>query len=224
MNWRKTVIDEIKDFGFRQALHLKDFKIDIKPGQIIYTYQQDIDDLIIPLTFIKKQNDQFWYACDKPIQWQIGKEISVRGPIGKGFHPIDREGKILFIIPGELFGSLRPLIDDAIQSKKNVAIFCKNIDWQIHPDAEIILIEDLDFAINWTDFIYLECARNELKNILDIINLIKERRIPSEIFVHTPILCGGNADCMVCAVKTKSGYRRICKDGPIISIEELEIN
>ncbi len=224
MNWRNTEIDAIKDFGFCQAVHLKDFSITIKPGQILYIFQPDSDDHIIPLTYVKHENNQSWFTSATSIQWQIGKNILVRGPIGNGFHPIGRYGKILFIVPGGLIGSLQPLIDIAIQTQKSVAISSKNNNWQIHPEVEIISIEDIDFAISWADFIYLECARNELENFPDIINKIKHHRTTSEIFIYSPVLCGGNGDCMVCTVHTKSGFRRICKDGPILPIEELEIN
>ncbi len=224
MNWRNTEIDAIKDFGFCQAIRLKNFSITIKPGQILYIFQPDTYDHIIPLTYVKQEINQSWFTSATSIQWQIGKNILVRGPIGNGFHPIGRYGKILFIVPGEVIGSLQPLIDIAIQSQKSLAISNKNNNWRIHPEAEIILIEDIDFAISWADFIYLECARNELKNFQDLINKIKHHHTPSEIFIYSPVLCGGNADCMVCSVLTKSGFRRICKDGPVLPIEELELN
>jgi NAD(P)H-flavin reductase len=224
MNWRITEIDEFKDFGFRQALHLKDFKISYNPGQIIFIYQPEIDDHIVPLACVKDVDNQLWYTSDKPLKWQLGKKLYVRGPIGNGFNPIGSEGKILFIIPGEPIGSLQSLIVDAIQSQKNVAIMCTDFEWQIHPEVEIISFEDYEYAINWADYIYIECAKNELTTISEIISLIKKHCIPAEIFIFAPVLCGGNADCMVCTVHKKSGYRQICKEGPVISVEELELN
>ena len=224
MKWRKSQIDGIRQFGSFIGIHLQDFQDFIIPGQIIYLFQDRVDDHISPSVFIKREDDFIWFSVSDKKNWQIGDWVYFRGPIGNGFKPISYFEKLLFIIPGDIIGSLNPLIDEAILRNKNISIACNNINSQFKPESEIISFEDLEFAIDWADYIYLECRYEDLADIEQIMNNIKTSGVPSEIFIETPILCGGTADCMVCAVKTKHGFQQVCKIGPVLFTSEMELN
>jgi len=224
MKWRKTQIDSIKQFGSFVGVHLRDFGDFIIPGQIIYLFQKEFDDHIRPSVFIKREDNLIWFSVNEKQEWKIGDWVYFRGPIGNGFQPMSFYEKLLFIIPGELIGSLIPLIDEAILRNKNISIACNNVVSQFKPESEIISFDDLEFAIDWADYIYLECKYEDFPNFEWIINNIKKCGVPSEIFFQTAILCGGTADCMVCAVKTRRGFQQVCKTGPVLLISEMEIN
>ena len=91
------------------------------------------------------------------------------------------------------------------------------------PEFEIMAIDDIEFAIAWAEFIYLELKLENLQNFHWIINQIIRAGVPCEVFIQTAILCGGRADCMVCAVKTRAGFQQVCKTGPVFLISELDI-
>jgi NAD(P)H-flavin reductase len=44
-----------------------------------------------------------------------------------------------------------------------------------------------------------------------------------QVLVDTPMACHGTADCGVCAVKTKLGWKNVCSDGPVFQLAVLDI-
>jgi dihydroorotate dehydrogenase electron transfer subunit len=50
--------------------------------------------------------------------------------------------------------------------------------------------------------------------------LAKRYRIPCQVSLEEYIACGIGT-CMGCAVKTKSGYKMVCKDGPVFEAREI---
>jgi NAD(P)H-flavin reductase len=48
-----------------------------------------------------------------------------------------------------------------------------------------------------------------------------ERSLPAELAMEEAMACGFGA-CFGCAVRTKTGYRRLCVDGPVISAADLD--
>ena len=49
------------------------------------------------------------------------------------------------------------------------------------------------------------------------------RRAPfrTQVLIQTPIACGGLAECGVCAVQARRGWKMACKNGPVFELEEL---
>jgi dihydroorotate dehydrogenase electron transfer subunit len=47
-----------------------------------------------------------------------------------------------------------------------------------------------------------------------------ENNIDSQLSLEEHMACGIGA-CLGCVVPTKSGYKRVCKDGPVFSGKEL---
>ncbi len=56
-----------------------------------------------------------------------------------------------------------------------------------------------------------------LKAVADISN---ERGIPAQLSLEEHMSCGIGA-CLGCAVKTKAGLKRVCKEGPVFIAEDL---
>ena len=53
-----------------------------------------------------------------------------------------------------------------------------------------------------------------------IAEIARENKISSQLSLEEHMACGIGA-CLGCVVPTKSGYKRVCKDGPVFSGEEL---
>jgi NAD(P)H-flavin reductase len=51
--------------------------------------------------------------------------------------------------------------------------------------------------------------------------LAAEREVPAQLAMESGMACGFGA-CMGCVVQTKSGYVRLCVDGPVVDASELE--
>ncbi|HHS49895.1 MAG TPA: dihydroorotate dehydrogenase electron transfer subunit [candidate division Zixibacteria bacterium] len=53
-----------------------------------------------------------------------------------------------------------------------------------------------------------------------IAKLCKRKKIPCAVSLEERMACGVGA-CQGCTIKTKSGYRRVCKDGPVFDANEI---
>ena len=54
----------------------------------------------------------------------------------------------------------------------------------------------------------------------DIAKIVRYYRIDTQASLEERMGCGIGA-CLGCVVKTKSGYKRVCKDGPVFNLEEI---
>jgi len=54
----------------------------------------------------------------------------------------------------------------------------------------------------------------------EISRLSREYEIPAQISLEEHMACGIGA-CLGCVVNTRDGYKRVCKDGPIFSAEDI---
>ena len=43
----------------------------------------------------------------------------------------------------------------------------------------------------------------------------------AQVLLHTPVPCGGVAECGVCAVTLRSGWALACREGPVFALSEV---
>ncbi|MBL7155883.1 MAG: dihydroorotate dehydrogenase electron transfer subunit [Candidatus Omnitrophica bacterium] len=67
------------------------------------------------------------------------------------------------------------------------------------------------------DTIYA-CGPNPM--LKEVAKLAKRYKIPCQVSLEEYIACG-TGTCLGCAVKTRSGYRLVCKDGPVFDAKEI---
>jgi dihydroorotate dehydrogenase electron transfer subunit len=53
-----------------------------------------------------------------------------------------------------------------------------------------------------------------------VAQIASENKIPAQLSLEEHMACGIGA-CLGCVVATKTGYKSVCKDGPVFSSEEL---
>lgn len=53
-----------------------------------------------------------------------------------------------------------------------------------------------------------------------VAQVAQENKIPAQLSLEEHMACGVGA-CLGCVVTTKTGYKSVCKDGPVFSSEEL---
>jgi dihydroorotate dehydrogenase electron transfer subunit len=176
----------------------------------------------------------------------VGEEMDVLGPLGHGFD-IDLEKKIHILVGGGI--GVAPLFSLAsrtarhgfatyvlIGAKTKASIVCENELHKITDQVAVStddgsygkkgLISDLllDFILNQLstiDFrlstIYACGPKAMLKAIAEIAF---QKKIDCQVSLDERMACGVGA-CKGCAVRTKDGYKMVCKDGPVFNAEEL---
>jgi len=181
-------------------------------------------------------------------QKKVGEYLDVIGPLGKGFDFDERtrereSGRTIIIAGGMGVAPLLFLADKLttydlllttvlIGAETKQEILCEKEFQSLGSDVKIATDDgSRGFRGKVTDL---------LKNLLTTYNLrlttiyacgprpmLKEiamisarQKIPAQISLEEHLSCGIGA-CLGCAVKTKTGYQRVCKEGPVFNADEI---
>lgn len=201
------------------------------PGQYFLASAPDLHSAITPVLFPcgDHHGQGIDFCAPIPSTWRPGDEIDLYGPCGNGFGL--PEGCLnLILAPIEVDPQrLLPLMQQAFARKMTVALFC---DLQlIQPNLvnlpaalEIYPTESLPENLSWADFVAIDISLEKLP-MLPVylgVNVQATTLLPrGQVLVRTAMPCAGKADCGVCAIKTRSGWRHVCKDGPVFSLHEV---
>jgi len=179
------------------------------------------------ILFERKGSGTRFLSCLKK-----GDILDILGPCGNGFkimegNPIIVGGGIGIAPLFELALNLKePIV--AIGARTKDSLLCMN-DFRACGISPIVSTDDgslgfkgkithiLENYITHSSIIYA-CGPKEMLNA--VIEIAKKRNIPAQISVEEMIACGVGA-CFACAYKTKDGYKRVCKDGPVFDIAFL---
>lgn len=168
-----------------------------------------------------------------------GESISVMGPLGKGFDIPDDTSQLVLIGGGI---GIAPLISVLPLYKGRITLIAGygsvsdyiNIKELIKTECSyIVCTEDGSLGHRGTcvdvfkDYIRTSISRNlvvlscgpvpMLKKIAEISD---QWSIPSYVSLETYMGCGTGL-CQGCVVRTRYGYRRVCKEGPIFRTEDI---
>lgn len=64
------------------------------------------------------------------------------------------------------------------------------------------------------------CACGPKPMLKEISRISKEYNIPAQVSLEEHLACGIGA-CLGCVVKTKEGFKRVCKEGPVFVVDEI---
>lgn len=200
------------------------------PGQ----YALASDDSYAPLPVSLFHTDSTpggFLASPVPDHWMPGSEISLRGPLGNGFKLPASARKIALVAfevpPSRLRGLIRPALSQAA-----AVVFVSDSQLENLPDdVEAQPLSALNEIMEWADYAALDVTRETLPGLMERLGKLnqistwREAQARAErsrsVFIQTPVPCGGVAECGVCAVVTKSGWKMACKDGPVFALGDL---
>jgi dihydroorotate dehydrogenase electron transfer subunit len=171
------------------------------------------------------QGQQFTCMPPKNGNWHAGDLLSIRYPLGKGFSLPESTNRLLMISGTTNSLRLLPAARDVLEKGGEAALFAYNPPGQISAEIELLTRDQLAEAIAWADCIIGDSAIGNLAVWKSMAagrdRSDKKRNI--QVLVDTPMACAGSAECGVCAVKTRHGWKRACTDGPVFLLEELDI-
>src|SRR3972149_2183013 len=196
------------------------------PGQYFLAFAAGMDEaLATPLYYAGTDSGNWFLAGKIPPAWQPGTRLVWRGPLGHGFHLPPTARRVALAAWNDLVTSLSALVNLALTQDASVVWYSRHLPEQLPPSVEVLPLESLPEAWDWADYLALEC------DSIDLPRLAASLLLPSggkpdcttEILLHTPLTCGGTAECGVCAVRTKKGWKLACKDGPVYEFDSLEL-
>lgn len=176
-----------------------------------------------PLFLERALQDGFLAAPPVPSSWEPGDILTLRGPSGRGFKlPLStRRLALASFVPGA--ARLMPLAEQAIQIGAEAALYCDSPLPGLPSALEASPLNSLPEALDWADYMALDLSLEQLPLLGKYLGWDKRKHaIPAgQALVSSEMPCGGMAECGVCAIKTRRGWKMICKDGPVFELGEI---
>lgn len=179
--------------------------------------------LPVPLFYTDSAPQGFMAAAPVRNAWDPGLELHLRGPLGRGFtlpFAARKVGLIAFeASPARLKGLIRP----ALKQDAAIVLVCNSNPDHLPDDVEVQPMSALNDVVEWADYVACDITREHLSQKRDRVRELNQRSVGKElqVLIYTPVPCGGIADCGVCAVTLKSGWKLACKDGPVFDGSDL---
>jgi NAD(P)H-flavin reductase len=181
-------------------------------------------ELPAPLFVRGGAGNELMLAAPLPVSWPVGTRLSLRGPLGNGFHLPPGARKVALAALDGCPQRLLPLVQRALAGGGDVALYCSSdLPDNLPLAVEVMPLSQLPQAPLWADYLALDVPLEMLSELSARLGLEERRRspCPAEVLVAAAMPCGGVAECGVCAVHTNQGWRLACKDGPVFDLDIL---
>jgi hypothetical protein len=216
-------VSQIQLWGGRQVVRIAcSPKMIPAPGKYTLAWAEGDADapLAMPLFAARIDPDGFLAAPGAPKTWNPGRRLHLRGQLGRGFSlPITSRRLALAALDGEV-ARLLPLIQASLERQAAVALFVDGYVPQLPAAVEVAPLSGLRDALTWADFIAVDLARQKLPQLVDILGR-GPLPCPGQALVLAEMPCGGIAECGACSLKTRRGWKLVCKDGPVFDLADL---
>ena len=194
------------------------------PGQYLLAHNPASDTpLPTPIFNAGSVSGGFLLAPPIPQTWQPGTNLSLRGPLGRGFSLPNSARHVTLVALGETSARLKPLLFDALNQGASV-VLVSNLELpDLPPEVEIQPVAALPEVVHWADCLAMDIPREFLTGLRELLGFGRQARIRCEAqaLVLTPMPCGGMGECSVCTVTVRRGWKLACKDGPVFDLSEL---
>jgi dihydroorotate dehydrogenase electron transfer subunit len=226
MHTGKGCIEEIYFQGRRAARLSCPPALIPAPGQYLFTHAVTDSDapLAHPLFPADTTSNGFHAAPPIPSNWLPGLELTLRGPLGRGFHLPPAARRIALAAFGNTSARLLALLEPALAQNAEIVLLADTPPEGLPAALEISPLSALAETAQWADYLALDAPRAAvpaIQNILKPDHHTFYSGYTTEILIETPLPCGGIGECGVCAVPQRRGYRLACKDGPVFDLGTL---
>jgi dihydroorotate dehydrogenase electron transfer subunit len=196
---------------------------ELVPGPGQYLIAGHGSDSLLPVPIFYTDSAPRGFIGPAPDSWEPGKLLWLRGPLGHGFSLPAPARKVALISFDGTPARLRGLVQPALRQKASVVFLGETGADHLPDEVEVLSLSALFEILEWADTIAMDVGREELEDVRE--RLMGQNRSSAlrdaQVLVHTPMPCGGVAECSVCAVTTASGWRLICREGPVFHWSEL---
>ena len=217
--------------------------IQAKPGQFMELRLTDNLDPLLNRPFSiatsKNKTVSIWYLLrGSGTNWLSKKKkgdiITGYGPLGNTFPKL--KGKSIFVVGGCGTGPIRFLSNEYMPEKLLIGGRSKiNIfGLRSFKKSKVpLLISTDDGSLGHkgfvTELLVKELQNNQINNIVavgptgmlkTVAKIADENNIDCWLSLESYMACGIGS-CYGCSVKTISGYKRVCKDGPVFNASDI---
>ena len=196
------------------------------PGQ--YLLASQVGDGPLPVPIFYTDSSPLGFIASGPISdvWHPGIELFLRGPLGRGFVLPNSARKVALVAFDDVPSRLRGLISPALKQGAAVVLVTDHDADSLPDEVEVQPASTLAEALEWSDYIALDAARESLFELRERLGGMKRAWVgkDAQVLLRAPMPCGGVAECGVCAVTLRSGWEMACKDGPVFDLKDLPLS
>jgi hypothetical protein len=185
--------------------------------------------LATPLFPAATSESGFLAAPPIPGSWTPGVALALRGPLGRGYHLPSTARNIALVSLGESSARLMPLIPAALDQSAAIALFSDAPLPSLPSAVEAYPLSALPELLNWADYLAIDLPVAALPDLRSRLGLGPMGGIahdsplhcPAQALLLAPMPCGGLAECGVCAIPARRGWKLACIDGPVFNLDEI---
>jgi hypothetical protein len=199
------------------------------PGQYLLGCARTVDEaLAVPLfaSGLAAARDEAGFLAAPPLPpaWLPGQILSLRGPLGRGFHLPGGVRRVALAALGDSFARLLPLARLALEQDAAVTLLGDCALPALPASLEAYPFAALAEALTWADYLALDLPLEALPDLRERLGLAPYAALPcqAQALLFTPMPCGGLAECGVCAAPARRGWKLACKDGPVFDLDEVD--
>jgi hypothetical protein len=226
-----AVVHQVKQRFGLPAITLKtEQPLVFVPGQYLAASSKIDQDNQIPFSlFIESSNrNEIFIGSSAPQNWYPGHEVTFRGPLGHGFSLPLVFKRLALVGLDDHPGRLMALVNTGRNQKVDIAMagdFISNpvVTRDIPAFVELTKLDHLDELFSWADFIALDVPSFRIQDLRVMLEstLSKVQWGDMQVLIYTSMPCAGIAECGICAVKTLTGYKLSCQDGPVFNLKDI---
>jgi len=162
-----------------------------------------------------------------------GIRVKLFGPLGNGFSIARGSNNLLLVAGGNGIAPLYFLAHDALREKRSVTLLYGTADNKrrsIPPHIKLVsATEDgsvghqgviTDLLPNYTSWADQIFACGPLPTYKTMAKMPELGKKPVQISLEVRMGCGLGV-CYGCTIKTKSGLKQVCKDGPVFNLDDI---
>jgi Iron-sulfur cluster binding domain of dihydroorotate dehydrogenase B len=194
-------------------------------GRYLMAIDQD-DELAIlriPLFTVESTPHGFWAAPLQPVNWSPGTNLELEGPLGHGFDLPTTVRRLGLVAMGETVSRLMPLVQSAVKIRASITLFTDLKLPRLPAAVEVHPVNSVKDDLDWPDFLALDVPLERLDELRFVLSVPDGAIMPcpAQVLFTTPMPCAGKAQCGVCAIHGRRGWKIACQDGPVFELESL---
>jgi dihydroorotate dehydrogenase electron transfer subunit len=219
----------------------KEFPLLGRPMSIYSIYPGD-NGFIIELLYMVVGKGTYMISRLKP-----DEEVYILGPLGRGFDIFPDCGCVVLVAGGIGIAPLSFLGEHCRKGVVNrpLKIICyvgaQRSDLLVGLDRMEEMCSDIRISTDdgsrgyhgfvtelfQRDIIYFSSSDSVVYScgpfpmMKRLAEVLKDHPVPCQVSVEERMACGVGA-CLGCTINTKSGYKRVCKDGPVFDIKAID--
>jgi len=162
--------------------------------------------------------------------------VAVFGPLGNGFSIDPTTRNLLLVAGGTGIAPLYFLARHATRNNHKVTLLYGTVDknrYPVSPEIEVVAVTEdgsvgekgfvTDLLPHFSEHADQVFACGPMPMLRDMFNRRSELKLegkPVQISLEVRMGCGVGV-CYGCTVKTKSGLKQVCRDGPVFELNDI---